>query len=88
MPSLRNVALTAPYMHDGRFATLDEVLDHYASGGEGSGSGSGRTFVLTPTERRGLLAFLESLSDRRFVEASRASLYEAIHEGAIVGQHT
>ena len=32
VPSLRNVALTAPYMHDGRFATLDEVLDHYSHG--------------------------------------------------------
>jgi cytochrome c peroxidase len=32
IPSLRNVALTAPYMHDGRFKTLDEVLDHYSSG--------------------------------------------------------
>ena len=32
VPSLRNVALTAPYMHDGRFATLDDVLDHYSHG--------------------------------------------------------
>ena len=32
VPSLRNVALTAPYMHDGRFATLDEVIDHYSHG--------------------------------------------------------
>ena len=32
VPSLRNVALTAPYMHDGRFATIDDVLDHYSHG--------------------------------------------------------
>ena len=32
VPSLRNVSLTAPYMHDGRFATLDQVLDHYSHG--------------------------------------------------------
>ena len=32
VPSLRNIAVTAPYMHDGRFATLEEVMDHYASG--------------------------------------------------------
>ena len=32
-PTLRNVAVTAPYMHDGRFATLEEVVDHYAKGG-------------------------------------------------------
>ena len=32
-PTLRNIALTAPYMHDGSIATLDEVIDHYAAGG-------------------------------------------------------
>ncbi|MEZ4587129.1 MAG: hypothetical protein R2909_12070 [Gemmatimonadales bacterium] len=45
-PSLRNVALTAPYMHDGSIATLDEVLDHYMAGGrtvrEGPHAGVGR----------------------------------------------
>jgi len=35
VPTLRNIALTAPYMHDGRFATLEEVLDQYSSGGHG-----------------------------------------------------
>jgi cytochrome c peroxidase len=33
VPTLRNIAVTAPYMHDGSVATLDEVLDHYAAGG-------------------------------------------------------
>jgi cytochrome c peroxidase len=64
-PSLRNIALTAPYMHDGSIATLDEVLDHYAAGGrtieEGPNAGVGATtptrasviagFTLTPEER-------------------------------------
>src|SRR5690606_29447263 len=38
-PSLRNIAVTAPYMHDGSIATLDEVLDHYAAGGRKLSSG-------------------------------------------------
>jgi cytochrome c peroxidase len=50
VPTLRNIALTAPYMHDGRFASLDAVLDHYAT----------RT-QLSATERQELRAFLESL---------------------------
>jgi cytochrome c peroxidase len=37
-PTLRNIALTAPYMHDGSIATLEEVLDHYAAGGRASGN--------------------------------------------------
>jgi cytochrome c peroxidase len=77
-PSLRNIALTAPYMHDGSIATLDEVLDHYARGGreiaDGPFAGDGRRspykseflsgFELTGDERRDVLAFLESLTDR------------------------
>lgn len=77
-PSLRNVALTAPYMHDGSVATLDEVLDHYARGGrnipEGPFAGDGRRnpykseflrgFDLSAEERRDVLAFLQSLTDR------------------------
>ena len=38
-PTLRNIALTAPYMHDGSLATLEEVLDHYAAGGRAIGDG-------------------------------------------------
>ncbi|MCB9745596.1 MAG: di-heme enzyme [Alphaproteobacteria bacterium] len=76
-PSLRNVAVTAPYMHDGSIETLDEVLDHYAAGGrtiaEGPYAGDGSAspyksafvsgFVLTDAERVDLIAFLESLTD-------------------------
>jgi cytochrome c peroxidase len=69
-PSLRNIALTAPYMHDGRFATLEEVLDHYSTGVK-------RTDTLDPNlakhpdgglrltaeEKRCVLAFLKTLTD-------------------------
>ncbi len=65
VPTLRNVALTGPYMHDGRLATLDDVLDHYASGGvPGAGrSEQIRGFALGEEQRRDLLAFLASLTD-------------------------
>lgn len=58
-PSLRNVALTAPYMHDGSVATLAEAVDRevYYRGSE-----SGHVLVLTPGERADLVAFLESLT--------------------------
>jgi cytochrome c peroxidase len=65
-PSLRNVARTAPYMHDGSIATLDAVIDFYD---RGAGRNPNldpvvRPLRLTPEERRSLLAFLESLSGR------------------------
>jgi cytochrome c peroxidase len=69
-PSLRNIALTAPYMHDGRFATLPEVLDFYA---QGKAASRGRLFGtrdanltlvprLTPDQRADLVAFLMALT--------------------------
>ncbi|MGB6221357.1 MAG: MbnP family protein [Haloferula sp.] len=68
-PSLRNVALTAPYMHDGRFATLEEVIDHYNSGFELSETldpnlakhptGLG----LSEADKAALVAFLKTLTD-------------------------
>lgn len=72
-PTLRNIALTAPYMHDGRFATLEEVLDHYSEGVD-------RTDTLDPNlakhpngglhltteEKSAVIAFLKTLTDRRF----------------------
>ena len=68
-PTLRNIAVTAPYMHDGSVATLDAAIDHYASGGKRSAlrSESVRGFPLTVTQRRVLVAFLESLTDRAFL---------------------
>ncbi|MFM2313138.1 MAG: hypothetical protein RLZZ04_2414 [Cyanobacteriota bacterium] len=77
VPSLRNIALTAPYMHDGSVATLQEAIAHYQAGGrtltEGVWAGSGRDnpyksafikgFEITPSEIDDLIAFLQSLTD-------------------------
>jgi len=70
VPTLRNVALTAPYMHDGSLPTLDAVLDHYVRGGHRNPRQDVRIrpFVLSAGERTDLLAFLAGLSDREFVE--------------------
>lgn len=73
-PSLRNLAYSAPYMHDGRFATLDEVIDHYSTGLVNSPTidpllkyiGQGGV-QLTPTEKNDLKAFLLTLSDPDFI---------------------
>lgn len=78
-PTLRNIAVTAPYMHDGSIADLPAVIDHYARGGRridaGPYAGDGsrnpykseflRGFDLTAEEHADLLAFLESLTDRK-----------------------
>jgi cytochrome c peroxidase len=80
-PSLRNVAITAPYMHDGSLATLEEVLEHYAAGGrsiaDGPLAGDGRAnpnksrfvrgFVMPEEDKRDLLAFLRALTDEGFL---------------------
>lgn len=76
-PSLRNIAVTAPYMHDGSVATLEDVIANYERGGrlieEGTQAGDGRLspfksefvtgFELTEAERADLIAFLEALTD-------------------------
>jgi len=69
-PTLRNIELTAPYMHDGRFETLEEVIDHYNSGGKYSESVSPliRPLKLSETEKRQLLAFLKTLTDKEFIK--------------------
>lgn len=69
VPSLRNVALTAPYMHDGSIETLDAVIDHYDRGGHGHPHQSEhiRALYLSIDEKRDLRAFLESLTDDHFV---------------------
>jgi cytochrome c peroxidase len=74
-PSLRNVAVTAPYMHDGSIGTLGEVIDHYAGGGRSALAGhrspltspliSG--FTLDNKEKADLIAFLEALTDPSFL---------------------
>lgn len=73
--SLRNVALTAPYMHDGRFNTLEEVLDFYVNGVEDSEtldtllkqSNGGVGIPLTNEEQKALIAFLHTLTDYEFI---------------------
>jgi cytochrome c peroxidase len=73
VPTLRNVALTAPYMHDGSLATLEQVIDHYARGGRRNPLQDSRVrpLILTPQERADLVAFLQSLTDREFVDDPR-----------------
>jgi cytochrome c peroxidase len=75
-PSLRNIALTAPYMHDGSLATLEEVLDHYAAGGKMEHPNKSRIlrpFRLTDSDKRDLVEFLKSLTDEELLHDSRWS---------------
>jgi cytochrome c peroxidase len=69
VPSLRNADLTAPYMHDGSIASLEEVVAHYNSGGKDHPHKSDliRPLNLTPEEQTALLAFLKSLTDTDFI---------------------
>jgi cytochrome c peroxidase len=79
-PTLRNVELTAPYMHDGRFNTLEEVLDFYASGVQHnptidplmiySSQGGNQ---LTDEEKSAVIAFLKTLTDHDFLTNSELS---------------
>jgi cytochrome c peroxidase len=76
-PTLRNIAVTAPYMHDGSAATLEDVIAHYSAGGRTIASGpyqgighdnpnkspTVRGFALSPDQRADLIAFLRSLTD-------------------------
>lgn len=84
VPPLRNIELTAPYMHDGSIATLEEVIDHYAAGGrtitDGPYAGVGsanpnkssliKGFTISPEEKADVVAFLKSLTDSEFVKAT------------------
>jgi len=72
-PSLRNVEVTAPYMHDGRFATLEAVIDHYSSGGKKHPNKDIRIQPLnfTASEKAALVAFLKTLTDRKFLTDPR-----------------
>jgi cytochrome c peroxidase len=84
-PTLRNIALTAPYMHDGSIPTLDAVIDHYAAGGRARAFESGAQnterpsgtdplitgFKITSEERRQLIMFLQALTDEAFVRRAR-----------------
>ena len=76
IPTLRNVAVTAPYMHDGSIAALGEVLDHYVAGGRAPNhrqSESIQPLTLREDERRDLIAFLQSLTDEALLRDPRWS---------------
>ena len=77
-PSLRNVALTAPYMHDGRFQTLEEVVEHYATGVKRSATLDPNLakhpddgVPLTVADKRALVAFLCTLTDAQYSFAEK-----------------
>jgi len=86
-PTLRNITLTAPYMHDGRFTTLEQVLDHYSDHVQMTSPGLDPNLILgindplfnpgkmglTTTEKRQVLAFLKTLTDSTFVTDKRFS---------------
>ena len=87
VPTLRNIELTAPYMHDGSIATLEDVIEHYKAGGrtikDGPNKGNGsenpnkssfvRGFNLSGAEKADLIAFLKSLTDNQFITDPRFS---------------
>jgi cytochrome c peroxidase len=79
-PTLRNVALTAPYMHDGSFDTLEQVIDHYAGGGSPQDPAQDpliQPLTLSPDDRRALVAFLQSLTSPRLpARASTSGRYD------------
>jgi len=70
VPTLRNIARTAPYMHDGAMTTLSQVIDHFASGGLAHPNKSAEmtNFAITAEEKADLIAFLNSLTDERSVD--------------------
>lgn len=78
-PTLRNIALTAPYMHDGRFQTLEEVIEHYNSGGVASSTVDplmkhvGTGLNLSEQDKADLIAFLHTMTDSTFIQDSRFS---------------
>jgi cytochrome c peroxidase len=72
-PTLRNIGVSAPYMHDGSLKTLEEVIDFYIAGGRAEGVSSPIKSVflqgidMTPEEKQDLIAFLNSLTDHEFL---------------------
>lgn len=81
IPSLRNIALTGPYMHDGRFATLSEVIDHYSHGIKNHPNldpkfrfnGQAIKMNITEDEKTALIAFLNTLTDLHLLTDTRYS---------------
>lgn len=80
VPSLRNIALTAPYMHDGRFTTLEEVVEHYSTGVRRTPALDPNLakhpdggLQLTDQEKADLVAFLKTLTDESFAKPATAT---------------
>lgn len=83
MPNLRNIALTAPYMHDGRFKTLNDVLDHYSKGIKKSPNldwqlmdtkqENARKMNISEDEKRAIIAFLNTLTDYHMISDPKFS---------------
>jgi cytochrome c peroxidase len=76
VPSLRNIALTAPYMHDGRFQTLDEVVEHYCTGVKRSATLDPNIarhpdggVPLSMEDKRALVVFLKTLTDEKYLQS-------------------
>ncbi|AXT55160.1 cytochrome-c peroxidase [Aquimarina sp. MMG015] len=75
VPSLRNIALTAPYMHDGRFGTLEQVIEHYNSGVQNNPNldnrltqgNNVRRLNLSEDDKQALIDFLNTLTDEEFI---------------------
>ncbi|MGB0432172.1 MAG: cytochrome-c peroxidase, partial [Bacteroidia bacterium] len=78
VPTLRNVEVTAPYMHDGSINTLEEVIEHYNAGGSDFYNKNEliKPLGLTQKEKANLLAFLKSLTDECFLSNSKLKLNE------------
>jgi len=75
-PTLRNIALTAPYMHDGSISTLDAVIDHYAAGGRNGRDNPNKDpliggFTISSQDRADLIEFLKSLTDDELIHDPR-----------------
>jgi cytochrome c peroxidase len=75
---LRNVGLTAPYMHDGSLRTLWDVMDHYNKGGETNAflDGGIEPLNLSEAEINDVVAFLFTLTDKRFAQQNEAAFHE------------
>jgi cytochrome c peroxidase len=75
-PTLRNVEVTAPYMHDGSLATLDQVIAFYAAGGRARGANNPLKsafltgFTLQLQQKQYLIAFLHRLNDQQFLNSN------------------
>ena len=82
VPSLKNIAIRPPYMHDGRFVTLEEVIEHYSSGIQNhpslitplvNSNGEVGQFNFTNQEKEALMAFLKTLTDNEMLEDEKYS---------------